>query len=47
LFRDSVKVRWLSTWFGLAGISTEQSVEYNTTIGKNLLAKFPDEIAHI
>jgi len=31
----------------LAGISTEQSVEYNTTIEKNLLAKFPDEIAHI
>ena len=31
----------------LAGISIDQSVEYNTQIEKNLLAKFPDEIAHI
>ncbi|MBD3232640.1 MAG: CusA/CzcA family heavy metal efflux RND transporter [candidate division Zixibacteria bacterium] len=28
----------------LAGISLEQSVEYNTRIEKNLLEKFPDEI---
>jgi len=31
----------------LAGISIDQSVEYNTQMEKNLLTKFPDEIAHI
>ncbi len=31
----------------LAGISLDQSVDYNTQIEKNLLDAFPDEIAHI
>jgi len=31
----------------LAGISLDQSVEYNTQIEKNLLETFPDEIEHI
>ncbi len=31
----------------LAGISLDQSVEYNTQIEKNLLEAFPDEIEHI
>jgi cobalt-zinc-cadmium resistance protein CzcA len=31
----------------LAGIALEESVDYNTTIERNLLAKFPNEIEHI
>lgn len=31
----------------LAGISLEESIQYNTRIEKNLLAEFPDEISHI
>lgn len=31
----------------LAGISLNESVEYNTRIEKNLLESFPDEISHI
>ncbi len=31
----------------LAGISLDESVEYNTQIEKNLMAAFPDEIDHI
>jgi cobalt-zinc-cadmium resistance protein CzcA len=31
----------------LAGISLDESVQYNTRIEENLLATFPDEVAHI
>ncbi len=31
----------------LAGVSLEQSIDYSTRIERALLAKFPDEIAHI